>query len=763
MLSRPHVPHVTKLMNKQLLLLLLGAAASIGAVRGEDLDSVRTFEIDQVSVRSNAKETAVSDRIPSATSVLTPAQIDARGVDRLKQISSIVPNLFVADYGSPLSTPIYIRGIGTRGSGQSVGIYVDNVPLMDKSIFDTRLVDVRSIQVLRGPQGTLYGRNAMGGVINIYTPSALDAEGTQFLVSGGAYNTWSARAAHRMKLGKKVGLSIGGSWQSTDGYFTNEHTGRKVDKRSDASGRVRLDWQISDRWRAGLTASYEWTGGGAFAYGLYDKETGKVNPVNYNDRGSYDRQSSVNSLHFQYNDDRIQFTSTTSYQWLMDDMWMDQDFTAEPIFTINQRQQMNAVTQEFAVRSVDKKQYQWSVGAFGFYNSLNTTGDVKFGTAGVQKVLQANFPPFIKISDNEIPNPGSYLTPSVGAAVFHQSTINDLFTPGLSFTVGLRLDYEKQWLDYNTSMAMNLSVTPPTPRPIPPIAVALDTTLMGGRSQQFFEWLPRVSLRYECTPDVVTWITASKGYRAGGYNVQMFSEVSQGALREQTYKKFPMGPKPTPINIDQTVSYRPEITWNYEVGTRARLFNGVWTLEAAVFYMDIRDLQLTQFIEGGSGRILTNAGRGSSYGAEVASIIRPVTGLAIDVNYGYTHAEFLDYKASEALDYTGNRIPYTPQHTFSAGATYNLPLKGWLNELIFSASVGGAGPITWTDANDVTQPFYALLDAKVGVRKGIVTVEAWGRNLTNTDYGAFYFESFKKSYIQQGRPLTWGVNVGVRF
>ena len=742
-------------MKKTILLLLVAAAC--GTVRAEDADSVRTYEIDKVAVRSNSKETAASDRIPSATSVVTPAQIQARGVERIKQISSMVPNLFVADYGSPLSTPIYIRGIGTRGSGQSVGIYVDNVPLMDKSAFDTRLVDVRSIQVLRGPQGTLYGRNAMGGVVNIYTPSALDAVGSEVWVSGGAYDTWSARAAHRMKLGDKVGLSLSGSWQSTGGTFTNEYTGQKVDRRDDASARLRLDWQLSERWRAGLIASYEWTDGGAFAYGLYDKQTGEIKPVNYNDKGSYGRQSSVNSLHFQYNDQKVQFTSTTSYQWLSDDMWMDQDFTAEPIFTINQRQHSNSVTQEFAVRSVDRKQYQWSVGAFGFYQDLSTTGDVKFGSAGVQKVLQANFPPFIKITNPEIPNPGDYLTPSVGAAVFHQSTVNDLFTPGLALTVGLRFDYEKQWLNYNTSMAMNLQVGPPVmPRPI---NIPLDTTLNGSRSQQFFEWLPRVSLRYECSDNVTTWITASKGYRAGGYNVQMFSEVIQSALRE----KAPMGAKPTPIDIDQTVSYRPEITWNYEAGTRARLFDGLWSMEAAVFYMDIRDLQLTQFVEGGSGRILTNAGRGASCGVEFSSVLHPVRGLAVDVNYGYTHAVFLDYDAGKGLDYTGKRIPYTPEHTFSAGAAFSQPLKGWLDEVVVSASVGGAGSMMWNDANDVVQPFYALLDAKVGLRKGMVLFELWGRNLTNTEYGAFYFESFSKSYIQRGRPLTWGANLSVRF
>lgn len=728
-------------------------------------DSIRTYSADQVTIRANAKETAALDKIPSATSHIARRTIEARDLDHIKQFSSIVPNLFIADYGSPLSTPIYIRGVGTRGSGQSVGIYVDNVPLMDKSTFDTELLDIRSVNVLRGPQGTLYGRNAMGGVINIYTPSPLDFQGTRIKLTAASHDTYSASASHYMKLSQNVGYAIGGYFNSTGGYFTNVNTGRKVDSRQDAGARIRFDWKISDKWRAGLKASYDWTDGGAFAYGLYDKEAGKVEPTNYNDRGSYKRQTSNNSLHFQYKDDEVMFTSTTSYQWLKDDMFMDQDFTPEPIFTINQKQQQHAVSQEFAVRSVSNKNYQWSVGAFGFYSGLSTVGDVTFGTAGVAQVLQANFPPFVRITDTTIPNPGTYDTPSWGAALFHQSTFNNAFTEGLSFTVGLRLDYERQYLDYNTSLAMNLNVTPPMPpqpgRPPISIPMALDTTLTGSRSQQFFEYLPRLSVKYECTENITTWITASKGHRAGGYNVQMFSEVSQSALKE----KVPMGPKPTPVDIDQTVSYSPEITWNYEFGTRANFFNGVWTAEAVVFYMDVRDLQLTQFIEGGSGRILTNAGHGRSCGAELSSTVRPIKGLAFDVNYGYTNAKFLDYNAGKdkqgnEINYAGNTVPYTPEHTFSVGGTYDLQFRhSWLDGMSFALSYGGAGPIFWTEQNDIEQPFYGLLDAKVSIKKRGLSLEFWGRNLLNAEYGAFYFESFSKSYLQLGRPITFGANL----
>lgn len=723
------------------------------------VDTINTHTIPEIVVRANSKETSTLEKVPSATTLITPLRLAERGISRVKQISSIVPNLFIADYGSPLSTPVYIRGVGTRGSGQSVGFYLDNVPILSQSTVDMDLLDISSISILRGPQGTLYGRNAMGGVINIATPSPLDYQGSKLEVGVGNYSTYSAKGSHYMKLGQRVGIGVAAHFNQNKGYFKNIYTNRNVDARDDAGARLKLDWMISDKWFVSLASSYEWTDGGAFAYGLYNPQTEVVAPVNYNDKGSYARQSTSNSLRFQYKDDKVMFTSTTSHQWLSDDMLMDQDFSEKSIFTLNQRQHQNAVSQEFAVRSVSNKNYQWSVGAYGFYTGLSTVGDVTFGADGVKTVLQDNFPPFIKINNTTIPNPGTYKTPSWGAAIFHQSTFNNLLTKGLAFTVGLRLDYERQYLDYNTQMAMDLTVSP---RPDMSIPYKLSTTLTGKRSQQFLQVLPRVSLKYECTPEISTWITASKGHRAGGYNVQMFSEVSQNALQSQV----PMGPKPKPMDIDSTVGYTPEITWNYEIGTRGSFFGGDLTAEAVLFYMDIRDLQLTQFIDGGSGRILTNAGRGESYGGEISVTYRPLAGFNLNASYGYTHATFKDYDSGTDKDglkhnYAGQTIPYTPEHTFSVGASYHLSLKksAWLSALNFSASYSGAGPIYWSEENNIIQPFYGLLDMRVAVIKDDVKLEIWGRNVLDQKYGAFYFESFDKSYLQLGRPATFGATL----
>lgn len=748
--------------------LLLTAIISIFYYTGyAQLDTICTYKMDDVVVRGSTKETNDLWKVPSATTIISPAKVANRSIESLKDITTMVPNLYIPDYGSKMTTPLYLRGIGTRSSGQSVGVYVNNIPYMDKSTLDFELLDIQRIEVLRGPQGTLYGRNAMGGIINIYTLSPLDYQGTKVSIGAANYDTYSVKASNYSKIAKNVGISVSGYYDTSAGYFKNEFTGLKVDGEQSAGGRLKLDWQLSDRLLMNFETAFDYTDQGAFAYGLYDKDTKEIAPVNYNDEGSYRRAMNNNNLRFEYRTDKVLFSSNSGYQYLDDNMVMDQDFTAASIFTINQRQRQNSFTQEFAVRSVTQSNYQWSAGVFAFYNDMRTKGDVVFKEGGIKTILQPVFdnmmppqvPVKIKITDSEIPNPGYYKTPTFGAALFHQSTINNIFTDGLSLTLGVRLDYEKQWLDYTTSMTMNTAISmAPMPRPIP---YSISKHMMGNINQDYLQFLPKISLRYECTDDIMTYATVSKGYKAGGYNIQMFSEVIQDSLKASrpSMPGMPAPPAATESNLSETVSYKPEVTWNYEVGVRAEFLGGDIKTELALFYMDITDLQLTQFVAGGSGRILSNAGRGRSFGAELSLSAAITSELSVDVNYGYTNATFTNYNDGKT-DYAGKYVPYTPQHTFSLGASYSIPIRcGFLKQIMLSAAYNGCGKIYWNEMNDVEQPFYGLLNAKVALRSSMFKLELWAKNITATEYGAFYFESFGRSFVQRGKPTTVGANL----
>lgn len=763
-------------------------------------DSIPGRFLDEVIVVSSTKETNRLQDLPGAVSLLSPQAVDRQQIDAVKDMSTFVPNFFMPDYGAKLTSAVYIRGIGARSSGQSIGLYVDNVPYLDKSTFDFELTDIQHIEVLRGPQGTLYGRNAMSGIINIYTRSPLDYQGSKILLSGGNYGSFEGRASHYAKFGNRFGMAVSGYYTRHDGFFQKKN-GSPIDNEESAGGRIKFDWQVTPQLKASYSLSYDYTDqSAAFAYGAYDRNTGAVEAPDMADPSSYWRRMLGNQLYLEYRTGRILLTSTTGYQYFHDDMKMDQDFSPENMFVLNQRQKQHAWSEEIAVRSASPHRYQWSFGAFGFYDDLRTDGPVQFKEDGVREILQQTFDalqtispkmPRMRINSERIDVPGYFKTPTCGWAVFHQSTYDDLFVRGLSLTAGVRLDYERAKLNYDSrieEMKIGFYMTRPNPAdPENPIEIQIaeenvTPALRGKESQDFWQVLPKLSLRYRCTPRTFTYLTVSKGYKAGGYNVQMFGDLVQEQGQYELMKKYeamlPADQRPTPpMPVSEVASYKPEFSWNYEFGVRSELIPERLQAEAAFFFMDIRDMQLTKFAPNGSGRMLTNAGKARSYGAEVSVNAKLAEGLTADLNYGYTHATFRDYlfqkketvpgetfKRLVEYDCAGNYIPYAPRHTFSAGLTYNRLFRNrWIDQFTASAQFSGAGKIYWTERNDLAQPFYGTLQAKAGIRKGMVRISIWGRNLLDARYQAFYFESFDRPFFQMGQPFRIGADLAIVF
>ena len=740
-------------------------------------DTIKTYNMDEVVVLSSTKETNDLKTLPGSVSIFTPNQIANRQIASIKDISSFVPNLYMPDYGAKLTSAVYIRGIGARSSGQSIGLYVDNVPYLDKSMFDFELADIQRIEVLRGPQGTLYGRNAMGGIINIHTLSPLDYQGMKASLSYGSYGQFNTKISGYTKLSDNVGLSVGAYYDHIDGFFTNDYDGNTVDEENTFGGNLKLHWKITPKLTASYSASYENTDQGAFPYGFYDKGTGKTAQVNINDESSYKRSMLSNNLSLMYRNDNMLFTSVTGYQYLDDDMRMDQDYSDSLIFTLNQTQKQHAFTEELTIKSATSNNYQWSFGGYGFYNKLNTSGPVEFKGDGIKTIFQPIFdnlknygmPISLIVTNNSLLIPGDFKTPSYGAALYHQSTYNNLFINRLSLTAGVRLDYEKQELQYNSEAKMNLSMEPAPGRPLTDLSDRYPASIIDeALSQYFWQVLPKVSLKYEFNPQTFTYLSVAKGYKAGGYNIQMSADIMQSMMQYDVMNAFRQMFPPSfqiiePEPIKNVISYKPETSWNYEAGVRSGLFNERLYGELTLFYMDVKDLQITEFAPSGNGRILSNAGKAESYGAEVSLKAIITDELTADLNYGYTHATFRDYN-NKKEDFKGNYIPYTPQHTLSIGLQYNKLIRNsWIDQVFASAQCSGAGEIYWTEANDISQPFYAVLNAQAGVRKGIISLNLWSRNLTNTGYSAFYFESRNKPFMQKGKPLQFGAKVSVAF
>lgn len=774
-------------MKKHYLGMIALAAFGAQAIHADNVathenDTIKTYNIDEVIVTSSTKETNNLRTLPGSVSILSPQMIAGRQIDALKDISSFVPNLYIPDYGAKLTSAIYIRGIGARSSGQSVGLYVDNVPYLDKSTFDFELTDIQRIEVLRGPQGTLYGRNAMGGIVNIYTLSPFDYQGKKLSLSAGNYGQYKVKASHYAKLSEKIGFTAAAYYDHNDGFYTNIYNGKKIDKEDNVGGRLKLEGRFNPNFRASYSFSADYVNQGGFPYGLFVGE-GKtdykhVNEININDPSAYKRLVIANNLSLEYRNERFILSSITGHQYFKDDMKMDQDFSPRSVFTLNQKQKQNAFSEELAIKSNTKQNYQWSFGLYGFYDDLHTDGPVTFKEDGMQDIFQKVFDdlkknnpkmPELKVLDESLYIPGSFDTPSYGLALYHQSTYNNLLIDGLSITAGVRLDYERQKISYDSEakMRVGFSMKPGGPYMDLDKMVNIPTSVIDAHaSQEFWQVLPKVSIKYECSPTTFTYVSVAKGYKTGGYNVQMSADIMQSQMQYDmmsALKKFMPMELQEPPTLEEVAAYKPETSWNYEIGLRSELFQNRLTAEVTLFYMDIRDVQLTKFVNSGNGRILTNAGKAESLGVEGTLRLRIIDGLTADANYGFTRATFSDYNNGRE-DFANHFIPYTPRHTLNIGAHYSLMLRRcWLDQFTASAQFSGVGKIFWNEKNDIYQPFYGTVNAKVGVRKGIVNVNLWSRNITNTHYAAFYFESFNNPFIQLGKPFQIGAEVAIAF
>lgn len=721
----------------------LGASAR---ERGTDplLEVDTTIQVGEVVIRSSSvKQRLPLSQSPVAASLFLKEQVDRLQLSAPKEISCIVPNLYAPDYGSRMTSSIYVRGLGARIDQPVVGLNVDNVPMLNKDAYDLEVADIERLEVLRGPQSTLYGRNTMGGVINLQTLSPLHYQGARFLGEYGSGNTYKLRLSSYNRF-KNLGLGLSAHFGGSDGLFTNEYTGKKCDHETSGGARIKVEWE-RDRWFWGNTLAVGYLEQGGYPY--RSVETGDIA---YNDPCGYDRASITEAFTLRYTAPSVVVESISSYQFLDDHMTLDQDFRPESYFTLEQIRREHAVTEEVVVRSTTKSRYQWLVGAFGFWKGGDMQAPVVFKPDGIQNLILGNIPEGIEVDfPEEFPLDSRFDQQTLGAALYHESTLR---LGHWLLTAGLRLDMEWASLDYHSATHDPCRVNTTT---IAPFA------LSGALQNDFTELLPKFSALYRFGNHRLSnlYLSASKGYKAGGFNTQMFSEVLQNALMKRMGISFNRQFDPSEV-----VSYDPEWSWNYEVGGHLHLAKGDLQLDWALFFIDCHDQQLTVFPPGQTtGRMMTNAGRTHSLGGELSLAAHPTRHLHLAASYGYTHATFRDYLNGDQ-NYAGHRVPYAPEHTLSARVGYHFEVGcSWLERIIPSIDVRGAGRIAWNEENTLWQPFYLVPNLSLRFEHRNYSLDLWCRNLTDTRYDLFYFKSVGREFMQQGRPRTFGFTVTANF
>lgn len=745
---------------KLLLALLTLAGGGPDDLAPEPVDTLQNIE--QVTVVAPAaKQTFSLRRQPISSTVLSPAAIERERVLSVKDLSAVVPNFYQPDYGSRMTSSIYVRGFGARIDQPVVGVNVDEIPYLNKNSYDFDLFDIARIEVLRGPQGTLYGRNTIGGQLNIYTLSPLGYSGVRASAEYGTGNTVRAKASYYGRVSDNFGISVGGFYTRTDGFFDNAYDGSDCDRGHSAGGRVRMVWQGADGWSIDNVASVGSSLEGGYAYCLYDEASGAVSPVNYNGPNSYERVNVTDGFVVKHEGEKMLFTSATGYQYLYDRMLIDNDFTPRSLFTLVQQQREHALTEDIVLRSNDdSRRWQWITGAYGFYKRLRMEAPVTFledgigdlilgaANAGIQSVM-----PWAKlmIEESAFDIASNFKIPTYGLALYHESSLR---AGRWRFTAGLRLDYEASRMDYDNYTSIHYRLSPMMPQ-----FKELSMPFAGRERMDFLELLPKFAVNFS-TGAGELYVAASRGYKAGGFNTQIFSDILQNRLMAAMMEDMGMPAQPSPYNEASATTYKPEYSWNYEAGGHLAFAEGRVRTDFSLFWIECRDQQLTVFPEGTTtGRMMSNAGRSRSRGVEVSLSWNPTTHLGVWGSYGFTDARFVKFDDGEA-DYAGNVLPYAPRNTVSLGATYRLHVGArMLDDVVVNCSWQGAGKIYWNESNTLSQNFYSQLGASVDLRKGDFTLSLWGRNLTGTDFYTFYFKSVGNSFFSHGKPRQLGLTL----
>lgn len=840
-------------MKKQIYftLPLLALALPLSAVptgcpvgNGEVVDTAKVYDIDEVVVVDQPKEAYRLRQQPVSSSQFSTAQLANIHLQSLGQLSSYVPAFSMPEYGSRITSAMYVRGIGSRINSPAVGIYVDGMPILSKSAFNFHTYDVERVDVLHGPQSTLYGMNTEGGLIRLFTRNPFSYQGTDLRLSLATKFGRQAELSHYERVSDQLAYSLSGFYNGTNGFFTNQYNGERADQMNEFGGRGRVLWKPADRWTFDFIADFQHVNQGGFPYGevvtrdmiasadltspYYGLKKGTQDP-NTNRQGYYQRNFLNTGLGIAYKGSGFYFNSTTTYQLLNDRMVMDIDYQPQDYMHLVQKQLQNTLTQELSVKSRTDGAWQWAFGAFGSYQWLRTDAPVYFGSA-MNQMLSANITQTaydaiyqsmqqrmyatlvgkgvseetaatlsrgmavaaieqaggVHINTSMGAVPGLFHTPTYNVGVYHESNI--ALTPRLTATLGLRYDYSNVAIDYAASSALGIEANVMGQQ----VAARIQSALTHHHRDHFDELLPKVGLTYSLGQTGNVYVLFSKGYRAGGYNIQMFSDILQSEMQAAARSVKQSGDVELPHDaaaydrIARTISYKPETSWNYELGTHLNLVDSRLQLDLSAFYMQIHDQQVSVMARTyGFGRTMANAAKSHSCGLEAR--LRGVTTderLAWSLAYGFTSARFDTYDDSvrtatgyTPVSYEDKHVPFVPQHTLAATADYKIAVdpaalldprcRFRLRDVTLGVNLAAQGQTYWDEANTISQNFYAVLGAHAEGNFGPLKLNLWVRNLTDTKYNTFAVQSAATgktlTFAQLGNPFQLGLDVTYHF
>lgn len=678
--------------------------------------------------------TVVAEKVPDAaqavpvsvTAVTRKTLVDD-DVRTVKDAAIFAPNVFMNEFTArKLSNP-YFRGIGSSPNNPGVTTYIDGVPQLNANSSSVELLDVEQVEFVRGSQGTLYGRDTVGGLINVTSRKpSLTAWHSAAEGSLGNYDSRDGRVSVGGPLiPGELGFGLAGGFADRDGYTTNDFTGHRLDSREDYFGKGQLLWKPASDWEVRLSLSGEHDHDGDYALG--DLQMIRDNPYHVSrDFEGYTHRSIVApTLSIEHKGATVDFTMITGLvHWDTEDL-TDLDYTSNPALfsTRLNSEKETQFTEELRFSSAkdapvvynENLKLKWQTGVFVFSQDYkqDAFNDLSSAFAGLG--------PGFRLSQQQNAD-----LQDLGVGLNGQTTLTAW--DRLDFTLGARVDWERKEADIQT---VNTVMLPP---------------MFGGgvypsalsAHKNYSEVSPHFGVDYHLTKDASAYATVTRGYKAGGFNPS------------------------APPGSD---SYGTEHTWDYELGVKTAWFDNRLLANLGLFYIDWQDIQVNRPNPFSPGQFyIANAGEAASKGVEFELTARPLDGLDLFGGVGLTNARFGSGSTDGGVDISDNRLQYTPVFTSNAGAQYSRALCQAATAYA-RAEVVSYGNYQYNNQNAARQGGYSLTNFRLGVRGDRWFAEGWIRNAFDREYIpiAFAYNSPSGFIGENGAPLTCGIRAGVNF
>ncbi|AOO66295.1 putative TonB-dependent receptor [Sulfurospirillum halorespirans DSM 13726] len=643
------------------------------------------YNLEGVTVSANKIEEKIQD-VPQSITVLSESNLEDREIKNVEGIIQEIPNMSFS--------PLYYQSVNFRGINQSiftsnnpVTIYIDGVSQSNSYAYEASLANVDHVEVLRGPQGSLYGKDSIGGIINIITKLPKNewggTIGAEYGTDNYMYTTMSVGGA---VVDDVLFVNVNGDYASDEGYITNLYDGEKgIDETSKHNIGVNMTWKPTDRFSAQLSLSDYYSRAGAMdIVGVPAGEN--INSYSRSDTKFQDwdvdnkitTKSNSQALNLKYAFDAMDLTSTTTHKKVEANGTFDLDTTYNGLSAFVDRES-DTYTQELKLSSPNKEGFRWVAGLYYEKEDIDYPGygrQYSYGTYGS-----------VNINDASTQKAETY-------AAFGQVIVP--FASHFEWTLGGRVQRIEKEIDSNYTLT-SIDLYP-----------GMDfATHHYDAKDSWTAFLPKTALLYKINDNLSAYASISTGYLPGGFN----NYATSGGK--------------------ETNMFEPQKSINYEVGVKGDTLDGTLFLGANIFYMDITDIHV--YTQVGTIMTASNADKAHSQGIELEALYRPIPSIEMNGAVGLIQTEYDDYKVYSSgilVPTEGNKIERTPSYTAKIGIGYTHP-----SGVYGRVDVRAQGETYYNPENTIKADAYIVGDVKAGYRmKSGLDVYAYVQNVTNEDY-----------------------------